>query len=75
MNKLILFAAFLFFSLHQVAAQCVMCKATAEAQAEESGSGINDGIIYIMVIPYIILFIVFHKKIFGLFKSLKNRDF
>ena len=55
--------------------QCVMCKATAEAQAEESGSGINAGILYIMAIPYIILFIVFHKKIIGLFKSLKNRDF
>jgi len=75
MNRLVVLIGFLFFTLHDVAAQCVMCKATAEAQAEESGSGINAGIIYIMIIPYIILFIVFHKKIFGLFKSLKNRDF
>jgi len=75
MNKLVVLIGFLFFTLHNVTAQCVMCKATAEAQAEESGSGINAGIIYIMIIPYIILFIVFHKKIFGLFKSLKNRDF
>lgn len=75
MNRIVLILGFLFFSLKNVMSQCVMCKATAEAQAEESGSGINAGIIYIMVIPYIILFIVFHKKIFGLFKSLKNRDF
>jgi len=75
MNRLVLLIGFLFFTVHNVSAQCVMCKATAEAQAEESGSGINAGIIYIMIIPYIILFIVFHKKIFGLFKSLKNRDF
>jgi len=75
MNKLVVLIGFLFFTLHNVTAQCVMCKATAEAQAEESGSGINAGIIYIMIIPYIILFIVFHKKIFGLFKSLKYRDF
>jgi len=75
MNKLILLIGFLLFKIHNITAQCVMCKATAEAQAEESGSGINAGIIYIMVIPYIILFIVFRKKIFSLFKSLKNRDF
>jgi len=52
-----------------------MCKASAEAQADEDGSSINAGILYIMIIPYIILFIVFRKKIFILFKSLKNRDF
>jgi len=75
MNRLILILGFLFFTLQNVMSQCVMCKATAEAQAEESGSGINAGILYIMAIPYIILFIVFHKKIIGLFKSLKNRDF
>jgi len=75
MNKIILFLAFIFFTFQDVMSQCVMCKATAEAQAEESGSGINAGIIYIMIIPYIILFIVFHKKIFSLLKSLKSRDF
>jgi len=63
---------FLLFS-EELLAQCVMCKAQAEAQYEEDGSGINTGIIYIMVIPYIILFIVFHKQIIAFFKNWKNR--
>ena len=49
-----------------------MCKAQAEAQYEEDGSGINSGILYIMVIPYIILFAVIHKQIFAFFRGWKN---
>lgn len=52
--------------------QCAMCKAVAEDQAEEGASGINNGILYIMTIPYIILFILFRKKIFGFLRELKN---
>ena len=52
--------------------QCAMCKAVAEDQAEEGPSGINKGILYIMAIPYIILFILFRKKIIGFLKELKN---
>ena len=48
-----------------------MCKAVAEEQAAEGESTINMGILYIMVIPYIILFVVFRKKIFGFLKELK----
>lgn len=63
------------FGIYDAMAQCAMCKATAESQAEDDGSSINTGIIYIMVIPYIILFIVFRKKIVVLLKSLRDRDF
>jgi hypothetical protein len=49
-----------------------MCKAQAEAQYEEDGSGINTGILYIMVIPYIILIAVFHKQIISFLKNWKN---
>jgi hypothetical protein len=52
--------------------QCAMCKAVAEDQAAAGSSGINNGILYIMIIPYIILFIVFRKKIGGFLKELKN---
>jgi len=54
-------------------AQCAMCKAVAEEEvAEEGASGINVGILYIMTIPYIILFIVFRKKIIGFLKELRK---
>ena len=74
-NRIVLLIGFLYYSVSPVLAQCVMCKAQAEAEAEESGSSINTGILYIMIIPYVILFIVFRKKIFKLFKDLKHRDF
>jgi hypothetical protein len=60
------------FFVQDLFSQCAMCKAVATEQAEEDGSTINTGIIYIMVIPYIILFIAFRKKIFSFWKELKN---
>jgi len=40
-----------------VQGQCVMCKAVAEDSAAEGavGRGINQGILYIMAVPYILL--------------------
>ena len=37
--------------------QCVMCKAVAEDRAAEGavGRGINQGILYIMAVPYLLL--------------------
>lgn len=69
-NKLYLLGLLLFF-VQDLFAQCAMCKAVAEEQAAEGESTINSGILYIMVIPYIILFFVFRKKIFGFLKELK----
>ncbi|UKN03685.1 hypothetical protein K6119_09185 [Paracrocinitomix mangrovi] len=60
------------FFVQDLFGQCAMCKAVAEDQAEEGPSGINTGILYIMIIPYIILFLVFRKKIFSFLKELKN---
>lgn len=48
-------------------AQCVMCKAVAEDSAAEGavGRGINQGILYIMAVPYMLLgvigYLVFKK--------------
>jgi hypothetical protein len=39
-------------------AQCAMCKAVLESNMENGGTaaaGINDGIIYLMFIPYILI--------------------
>lgn len=40
-------------------AQCAMCKATVESNIENGGKsvgrGLNDGILYLMSIPYIVL--------------------
>jgi hypothetical protein len=56
---------------------CAMCKAVAAADASGNvyggsqavGAGLNKGILFMIVIPYILLFIFFRKKIKGFFKE------
>ncbi len=58
-------------------AQCAMCKATAESATENIdkgiGEGLNAGIIYLMVIPYVLIatvaLVFFRKKIMAFFRS------
>lgn len=42
-------------------AQCAMCKAVVEANLESGGNigaGLNDGILYLMAMPYISMIVV-----------------
>ena len=44
-----------------VNAQCAMCKAVVEANLQSGGSigaGLNDGILYLMAMPYISMIVV-----------------
>ncbi len=58
-------------------AQCAMCKATAESATEHVdkgiGEGLNAGIVYLMMIPYVLLatvgLVFFRKKIIAMFRS------
>ena len=48
-------------------AQCAMCKAVVEGGNETMAEGVNDGITYLMVFPYILVGVLFyflykHKK-------------
>jgi len=79
--KSILRQVFLTVSLALVSvaltAQCAMCKATAESATENVdkgiGEGLNAGIVYLMLIPYVLLatiaLVFFRKKIMGFFRS------
>lgn len=51
------FLLVLLLAADAVVGQCVMCKAVAEDSAAEGavGRGINQGILYIMAVPYILL--------------------
>lgn len=54
-NKVILWTLFSFlFSLNSVA-QCAMCKAVVENGDAEVAQGLNDGIMYLMAFPYILV--------------------
>jgi len=82
MNKSPLFFVvlifFILFSYDVSLAQCAMCKATTTSNLEGGGSvakGINKGILYLMSVPYVILFLIFRKKIGALFKMLHSKNF
>lgn len=51
--KKILFIILFFLIIKQSFAQCAMCKAVVEQGGEEMAEGINSGIIYLMVFPYL----------------------
>ncbi len=73
--------AVVFFILIQVSsqAQCAMCKATAESNPNVGG-GLNAGIEYILLVPYILLgafvLIVLKGKMKPFWRDLtgKNKD-
>ena len=44
----------LFFSVSE--AQCAMCRAVLESEESQiTAKGINNGIVYLMVIPYVLI--------------------
>lgn len=65
--RLLLVLLLMAVVIGEVDAQCVMCKAVAEDSAAEGavGRGINQGILYIMAVPYVLLgflgYLVFKK--------------
>ena len=48
----------LFFTI-PVDAQCAMCRAVLESEeGQETAKGINNGIVYLMIIPYVLMAII-----------------
>ena len=70
---LVLLIALISFSQDLFAQGCSQCKLLAEQNAgldENSfGSSINGGILYLMVIPYLLLMFLFRNQIIGILKS------
>ena len=53
-QKIILFLISLFFNFSALA-QCAMCRASLEGEGNVAkAKAVNDGIVYLMVIPYIL---------------------
>lgn len=58
---------FLLVSFSFSDAQCAMCKAVVEGGNEPMAEGVNDGITYLMIFPYLLVGILFfmlyrHRK-------------
>jgi hypothetical protein len=73
-KRIYLLVLFVFF-LQDLFGQCAMCKAVATDVVEEEGNNINTGILYIMTVPYILIFLIaflYRKKIIAFFKDLNG---
>lgn len=62
MKSLALLISFFFLSLIKVSAQCAMCRSTLENNFSNGnpgmGAGINTGILYLLVLPYLAVLIL-----------------
>ena len=76
MKKKMLFLFALMLSKTNIFALCSTCKAVVENNDGEWGNGLNNGIFFLMIPPYILLLIivlvVFKGKIKAGFKSFIN---
>jgi hypothetical protein len=72
--KIILFFLFFFFVFQSFGQGCSQCKMLSQQGAEldeaSFGSNINWGILYLLIIPYLLLMFLFRKKIGYLFRRL-----
>ena len=69
-TSVLVFLFSIFFSL-STNAQCAMCRAALESEGNQAkAKGINDGIVYLMVIPYILVGLVF----FAVYKMYTNKN-
>ncbi|WP_372937510.1 hypothetical protein [Seonamhaeicola sp.] len=72
MKRVLLFFLFVFIFFLDAEAQCAMCRAVLESEETQSAAeGINDGIVYLMAIPYILVggIIFFIYKKYGTLKK------
>ena len=69
-NKFYISCAILIFYATKINAQCAMCKAVVEADLKnggQAGAGLNQGILYLMVMPY------FAMLLFGILYYFQNQ--
>ncbi|CAL2078858.1 conserved hypothetical protein [Tenacibaculum sp. 190524A05c] len=67
LKQKIVIAVFLIYTAVSGNAQCAMCKAVIEGGNETIAEGVNGGITYLMVFPYLLVGILFfllyrHRK-------------
>ena len=60
MKKTILFFIFSILFAVKGFSQCAMCKAVVESGDAEVAQGLNDGIMYLMVFPYLLIGALFY---------------
>ena len=73
-SNFILFFILIIFQLQSFSQGCSTCRAQIINSTKDDltiGNGLNTGILFLMIVPYIILFFLFRKQIFNIYKSFK----
>lgn len=73
---LIIFILLLVLLPNLTEAQCAMCKASVESSQGQKNSvagGINQGIIYLMLVPYVLMAFIFRKQIATVWKLIRGK--
>ena len=72
MKLKLVFAIIFLMLLPSIAnAQCAMCRAVLESEGSEAtAQGINDGIVYLMIFPYVLI----GGIAFFIYRSFRNKD-
>ena len=70
-KQILLFFLLLFFSSKTMFSQCAMCKAVVENGDVSMAEGVNNGITYLMVFPYLLIGALFYI-IYRYKKNAKN---
>lgn len=73
-RKILLVFALLLMGFQTVSAQCAMCRAQLESMEDQSlAKGVNDGIVYLMAVPYVLISVVAYILYRGYKKQAKLR--
>jgi hypothetical protein len=73
----IMLAALVFFVPEVHAQGCSQCKMVPMSDQQGGGTaakGINKAILYMMALPYIILFLLFRKQLLGLYRQFRAKQ-
>ncbi len=54
-KKAFLLFLLMFFSVNSTSGQCAMCKAVVENGDVDMAEGVNNGISYLMIFPYLLI--------------------
>tara|TARA_B100001057_G_C22419029_1_gene782781 strand:+ start:363 stop:602 length:240 start_codon:yes stop_codon:yes gene_type:complete len=75
--KTIFFISLMIYELDFISQGCSTCRAQIINSSKDDftiGNGLNVGILFLMIIPYIILFFLFRKQIVNFYKTLKSKS-
>ncbi|MFT4600127.1 MAG: hypothetical protein ACI857_000297 [Arenicella sp.] len=72
MRRRIALLILLMLFIQDLFGQCAMCKAVADDLEVDSQNSLNTGILYIMAMPYILMFFLFRKKIGTFIREMKE---